>query len=264
MSDAPEIVACADRDGLYERAARRFVEAARTAASARGRFAVALSGGSTPVPLFELLAEPELRDAVPWERVRVFWADERCVAPDHEDSNYRLARETLLEPVGIAADRVHRIEGELPDPEEAAARYEREMRRALAPTPEATPHLDLVLLGLGEDGHTASIFPGSEAVEATDRLVVGVPATEPAMQPPIIERITLTPAAINAGRDVVFLVTGEAKAPAVAATLEGPHAPRQWPAQRIDPVEGRATWLLDTAAASGLSGLESEVEETVS
>lgn len=255
---------CASRDSFYERAARRFVQAARTATAARGRFAVALSGGSTPRPLFELLAQPELRESVPWDAVHVFWADERCVPPDDDRSNYRLAREALLDPVGIDPRRIHRMAGEAPDPERAAAGYERELRETLSVTPGSLPHLDLVLLGLGDDGHTASLFPGADALRETDRLVVAVPASEPSMQPPVVERITLTPPAINAAWDALFLVAGEEKAPAVAATLEGPRAPREWPAQAIDPVEGSVTWLLDGAAASGLAGFEEAAPETAS
>lgn len=263
MTPAPEIVVCAGRDSFYERAVQRFVQAARTATAARGRFAVALSGGSTPEPLFERLAEPEIRDAVPWEATRVFWADERCVPPDHEDSNYRLARKTLLDTVGIPPDRIHRIEAEAPDPDEAAERYERQLHETLSVTPRSLPHLDLVLLGLGADGHTASLFPESAAVGETDRLVIAVRASEPSMQPPIVERITLTPPALNAAWDALFLVAGEAKAPAVAATLEGPRAPREWPAQLVEPVEGTVTWLLDAAAASDLSGFEQTAGEAV-
>lgn len=256
MRGSPEIVVCAGHDSLYERAARRFVETGRTAMAARGRFAVALSGGSTPVPLFESLAEPELRAGVAWESTHVFWADERCVPPDHQDSNYRLAREALLDAVGVPALRVHRMRGEDPDPERAAALYERELRETLAPDPRSLPRFDLALLGLGADGHTASLFPGSDALAERDRLAVAVRSSESAMQPPIVERITLTPPALNAARDVLFLVTGERKAPAVAATLEGPRAPEKWPAQAVEPVEGSVTWILDAAAASDLAGLE--------
>lgn len=261
MRRGPEIVVCAGRDSLYERAARRFVEAGRAAVAARERFAVALSGGSTPEPLFEALARPELRSAVAWESTRLFWADERCVPPDHPDSNYRLARATLLEAVGVPAERVHRMRGEEPDPERAAARYEREMREVLSPEPGSLPRLDLVLLGIGADGHTASLFPGSDAVAERDRLAVAVRSSETAMQPPIVDRITLTPPAINAARDVLFLVTGERKAPAVAAVLEGPREPERWPAQSVDPVEGSVAWLLDTAAASDLAGFEPAPKE---
>ncbi|MBW3660268.1 MAG: 6-phosphogluconolactonase [Gemmatimonadetes bacterium] len=260
MSGPPEIVVCAGRDSLYERAARRVAEAARASTAARGRFAVALSGGSTPRPLFERLADPTRGQAVAWEIAHVFWADERCVPQDHEDSNYRLANEALLEAVAIPPERVHRIHGEELDPEEAAARYERELRETLSVPPRATPHLDLVLLGLGPDGHTASLFPDSEALDRADRLVVEVAASEPRMQPPVVERITLTPRAINAAYEVLFLVTGEAKAPAVAAVLEGPREPARWPAQAIDPLEGRVSWLLDAAAAAKLAGLGEAVE----
>lgn len=261
MSGAPEIVVCAGRDSLHERAARRFVQAARTAVAARGRFAVALSGGSTPRPLFERLADPALQGAVAWEAVDVFWADERCVPPDDERSNYRMAREALLDLVPVEDGRVHRIACGDAEPEAAARRYEALLRDALGGAPDAVPRLDLALLGLGADGHTASIFPGSAALEETDRLALAVPASEPGMPDPVVDRVTLTPPALRAAREVVFLVAGEAKAPAVAATLEGPRDPVRWPAQAIDPPGGDLAWLLDAGAAAGLAGFAETVEE---
>lgn len=260
MTTAREIVVCAGLDSLYDRAARRFVEAGRIAHAARGRFAVAISGGSTPVPLFTALAEPALRGSVPWESTHVFWVDERCVPPDHEDSNHRLARETFLDAVGLPGDRIHRIQGEDTDPARAAARYEREVRDTLPAATGSVPRFDLVLLGLGADGHTASLFPGSEALAERDRLAVAVRAAETSMPPPVVDRITLTPPAITAGREILFLVVGDGKAPAVAATLEGPRAPDAWPAQMVDRARGTVTWLLDSAAAGRLD-MAAEREE---
>lgn len=255
----PEIVVCADRGTLSERAARRVVTAATTAIGARGGFAIALAGGSTPGPLYRELADAPHRDAIDWSRIHVFWGDERCVPPDHEESNYRMARETLLDAVPIPGRRIHRIHGEEPDPEYAADLYEREIHRTLASPPRETPRLDLVLLGLGSDGHTASLFPESPALEADDRLVVAVKASEPRIQPPVVERITLTPRALNAADETLFLVVGEEKAPAVRAVLEGPREPRRWPAQAVRPEAGRTTWMLDAAAASELSGIPGPV-----
>lgn len=254
MSGRPEIVVCASIDTLYERAARLFADAARTSVAARGRFAVALPGGDTPRPMLERLAEPPHRDGVRWDRVEVFWSDERCVPPDAPRSNFRMAREALLDRVPVDPKRVHRVRGEDPDPERAAALYERGLRAALG-VPRGAPHLDLVILGLGADGHTASLFPGSEALLETERLARAVRASEPGIQPPIVERVTLTPPALNAAWEVAFLVVGEAKAPAVWAVLEGPREPSRWPAQTIDPVRGRARWLLDGSAAGRLSDL---------
>ncbi|MDX1623627.1 MAG: 6-phosphogluconolactonase [Gemmatimonadota bacterium] len=256
MNDpAPEIVVCADLETCVERAARRIVSAASTAIGARGRFAIALAGGSTPEPLYESLGDSPGRDALDWSRVEVFWGDERCVPPDHPDSNYRMARAALLDAVPIPPERIHRIRGEEPDPEYAADLYERELHRELSSSPRDTPRLDLVLLGLGTDGHTASLFPESEALEEKDRLVAAVKASTPTLQPPVVERVTLTPPAINAADEVLFLVAGEEKAPAVEAVLEGPREPRRWPAQAIDPGPGRLAWLVDAGAARSLSDL---------
>lgn len=261
MSGPPEIVVCAGPDSLHERAARRFVQAARTAIGARGRFAVALSGGSTPRPLFERLADPGVAGAVEWDAVHVFWCDERCVPPDDERSNYGMAKRLLLDRVPVSGTRVHRIRCEDVEPAEAAERYEKELRETLSVTPAETPHLDFALLGLGSDGHTASIFPGSSAAAETTRLALAVPASEPGMADPVVDRVTLAPPALDAAREVVFLVAGSGKAPAVAATLEGPRDPARWPAQAIDPVDGDVAWLLDSGAAAGLSGFVEAVEE---
>lgn len=259
MSAAPEIVVGARPGSVHERAARRFASAAAAAIAARGRFAVALAGGSTPRPLYERLAAPPHRDAIDWARVDVFWGDERCVPPDHPDSNHRLAREALLDRVPVPAGRIHRIEGEDPDPDRAARRYEAELRRVLDAPPPGVPRLDLALLGLGEDGHTASLFPGSPALAVDDRLVVAVRASEAGVGPPVVDRITLTPPALAAARAALFLVVGEAKAEAVRATLERSGESGRWPARTVDPAA--ATWLLDAAAAGRLEGLASAAGE---
>ncbi|HUP19303.1 MAG TPA: 6-phosphogluconolactonase [Gemmatimonadota bacterium] len=252
MSERPWIEVAADLEDLAGRAARLFSEAARAAVAARGRFAVALSGGSTPRPVYERLAGPHHREEVPWARIEFFWADERCVPPEAPDSNYRMARETLLDRVAVDPERVHRIRGEA-EPAAAARECAGELRRALDAAGEEPPHLDLALLGLGPDGHTASLFPDSAAIES-DRLAEAVPAA--LVLPPVVDRVTLTPVALNAARAVAFLVSGGSKAAAVRAALEGPRDPARCPAQAIAPTRGRARWLLDAEAAAGLEGLD--------
>lgn len=221
----------ADPGELAGEAARRIARTAATAVADRGRFSLALSGGSTPRGTYETLASAPLRDTVAWQSVHVFWSDERCVPPDHPDSNYRMARLALLDRVPLPGANIHRIAGELP-PEKAAHRYEGE----LAP-------LDLALLGLGPDGHTASLFPGAPAPSA-GRLAVAVYAEHLHSW-----RVTLTPAALNTARHVLFLVEGAEKAAALAATLEGPLDPVRWPAQGITGASGEADWIVDRAAA---------------
>ena len=221
---------------LARSAARAFVERAAEAISERGRFVVALAGGSTPKATYEVLVRNHAGD-VDWPNVHVFFGDERTVPPDHGDSNYRMAREALLDrvPVGSA----HRMRGELP-PDEAAVSYERELKEFFG---EAPLVLDLVMLGIGEDGHTASLFPETSALEITDRLVVANPV-------PRLEttRLTLTAPVLNAAREVLFLVAGGGKAGALAEILEGDADPRTYPAKLVRP-PGGPTWMVDRAAA---------------
>jgi 6-phosphogluconolactonase len=224
---------------LADAVAGRFVAAARDAIDSRGQFLVALSGGSTPRDTYLRLGTEALVSQVMWSRVQVLWTDERCVPPNHAESNYRLARETLLDRVPVPAANVHRIHGE-DDPLSAADVYETTLR--------ALARIDLVLLGLGEDGHTASLFPGSAAVHEPARWVVAarVGATS-------LWRITLTPAVINAAVEVLFLVSGAAKADILRRVLEGPRRPQELPAQAISPVHGRVRWCVDAAAAGDLT-----------
>lgn len=246
---SPEIRVVPDTAALHRAGAEAFAADAIRAVAARGRFAVALSGGSTPKGMFALLAgDPTLRACVPWEKLHVFWGDERPVGPDHADSNYRMAREALLAHVPIPGTQVFRIRGEAPDPAQAAAEYEATLRAALgggADAPDDTlPAFDLVLLGLGPDGHTASLFPGTTALAETRRWVVSnwVGKLDS-------ERITLTAPLLNAARHVLFLAGGDDKAPALKSVLEGPFEPQQLPAQLIHPEAGPLTWLVDAAAA---------------
>jgi len=230
-----------DAEALARDAAQRFAGLAREAVGSRGRFSVALSGGSTPGALYRLLAEEPYRSQVAWTQAHLFWADERCVPPEDPGSNYRLAWEALIAHVRIPAENVHRVRGELA-PKEAARAYDRELRRFFC---GPRPRFDLVLLGLGSDGHTASLFPESEVLEERERLAVATTAiygNRPA------ERVTLTLPALNAARQVVFLVSGLGKAEIVQAVLTDVEG--RLPARRICPAAGQLTWLLDAAAAA--------------
>ncbi len=234
-----ELLVFPDVDCLARAAADRFAALASAAVVERGRFAVALAGGSTPKPLYALLAEQPLAQELDWARVEVFWGDERCVPPNHPESNYRMAHRTLLRRVPILGENVHRIRGEL-GPEEAVAVYRLELQQALG----GDGRFDLVLLGLGPDGHTASLFPGTEAVDERERSVVPVYVAKRDSW-----RVTLTLPLINAARHVVFLVAGESKAAALASVRAG----QPLPAAMVRPADGRLTWLVDRAAAAELA-----------
>jgi 6-phosphogluconolactonase len=236
-----------DGDAVAVRVADLFALAAQEAA-ARGRFAVALSGGETPRALYRLLARQQFSKKIPWRRTHLYWGDERCVPPADERSNYGMAWDAFIKHVPIAPENVHRMRGE-DLPEEAAHEYDAELRRLAAQErPRAeVPVFDLVLLGLGDDGHTASLFPHSDALAAED--VFTVPATAPDGSP----RLTVTAPVINAARRVWFLVTGAAKAGMVAEVIEGLRVPLAVPAQGVAPVHGSLTWFLDDAAAAELS-----------
>jgi len=235
-------------------AARRFARLAKEAVRSRGSFSTAVSGGSTPETLYRLLAEEPYRSQIPWPKVHVFWADERCVPPQDPASNYRLAHEALLSRVPIPAGNIHRVPGEL-EGRAAAHAYAAALGDHFG---GPRTRFDLILLGLGRDGHTASLFPGSDALLETEQPVAAVEAHyegRPAC------RVTLSLPAINTARRVLFLVTGGAKAEIVRAVLEGP--PRALPAQRIRPVAGKLIWLLDAEAARLLgSAPASEVSAT--
>jgi len=230
-------------EALARHAAERIAAWAQEAA-ARGRFTAVLSGGRTPLAVYGLLAADPLRGRILWPSVHLFWADERCVPPDHPDSNFRAAREPLLDRVPIPAENVHRMEGER-GPGDAADRYERGLRTFFEPGEPPQPRFDVVLLGCGEDGHTASLFPGSHAVRESSKWVLPVRADDARGR-----RITLTPAAINAGRRIVFLATGSRKAGIVKHVLEGPRDPDRFPAQTVRPVSGDLHWWVDAEAAA--------------
>lgn len=220
-------------------AARAFVEEANAAVERSGSFAVALAGGSTPKATYEVLASDYGSD-LDWSKVHVFFGDERTVGPDHEDSNFRMAKDALLSRVPVGS--VHRMRGEL-SPPEAASLYEGELKAFFG----GPPRLDLVMLGIGDDGHTASLFPRTPALDVGDRWAVENPVEKLGTT-----RLTLTVPAINAARRVVFLVAGEGKAVALREILEGDANPHDYPAKLVRPADG-PTWMVDRAAARLLS-----------
>ena len=206
---------------------------------------MALSGGSTPRRMYEILGEAPRWAQLDWRRVEVFWGDERAVPPEHPDSNYGAAA-VLLGKLGVPPDRVHRIEGELPNAEEAVARYQDELARVFATPPDGLPPIfDLVFLGMGSDGHTASLFPYSQALTERRRWVVGHQVAR--LGKP---RITMTPPILNRAAEVRLLVTGADKAGALREALTGPREPERLPVQLVAPEAGRLVWLVDRAAAS--------------
>ena len=236
-----EILICADAAELAVEAARRFAELAVAFTSDAGRFTVALSGGSTPKAMFQILAEKPFADSLPWPSTYFFWGDERCVPPDHAESNYRMANETLLSKIPIPRENIFRISAEDEDHKRAASNYSENLRTFFA---AERPDLDLVLLGMGADGHTASLFPGTTALCANDRVAAANYVAK--LQ---AWRITLTADTINRARNIIFLVAGADKAPALKEVIEGPRNPEQYPSQLIEPSHGSLLWMVDEAAA---------------
>ena len=235
-----------DPAALAYRAALHLVELIEEAVAARGRARIAVSGGSTPKATFTLLADPAhpFVNRVPWDRLELFFVDERTVPPDHPESNYRMTRETLLDHVGMRPDQIHRIHGEL-EPEIAAAQYEYDLRRTFRLEGAEAPRFDIVTLGMGDDGHTASLFPHTEAIHEMGRLVVAnqVPQKD-------TWRVTLTWPVINHAREVFFLIEGSAKAQPLKEVLMGPKDIERLPSQLIWPASGILTLILDKAAAA--------------
>lgn len=241
----PAIHVLADADALFRAAGDAFVRAARDAVRESGRFTVALSGGSTPKALYTSLATDEaLRAGVPWAGCEFFWGDERHVPPDDVASNYRMAHEAMLARVPVGPGQVHRIKGEEADAARAAADYEAELRRVFHLGPEGVPRFDLILLGLGPDGHTASLFPGTAALADETRLVVANRVSQLAT-----ERITLTLPVLNNARRVIFLVEGAGKAAILKKVLQPVPGAERLPAGRVQPRDGTLVWLVDRAAA---------------
>lgn len=238
-----------DGSAIARRVAEKFVEAANYAVQEKGSFSVALAGGSTPKALYGLLVnDPALRAQVPWDKIHLFFGDERHVGPDDPDSNFRMASDTMISKAPLKPEQVTRIKGEYADTERAAREYEQALRVHFNLNDGEFPRFDLVLVGMGNDGHTLSLFPGTKALHATGRSVVrnwvGKLYTE---------RITLTAPAANNAAQIIFMVTGADKAPALKGVHEGPYEPEQLPAQLIQPVAGKLLWLVDSAAGSMLS-----------
>jgi 6-phosphogluconolactonase len=240
-----------DLESLSRAAAALLVRQVNRAVAARGRFSVALAGGATPRRTYELLAAPPHQDQVPWDRVHVFWGDERCVPLNDPRSNARLAKAAWLDRVPIPAAQIHPINC-ASDPAAAARQYEAQLREFFAGQP---PILDLVLLGLGKDGHTASLFPGTPALAESERWVAAVPVADQDLP-----RITLTAPLINQAAMVAFLVAEEGKAGVLREVLHGPRDPERLPAQLIQPHDGELLWLVDLAAAGSLAQNASSVQ----
>jgi 6-phosphogluconolactonase len=240
-----EINVYPDPAALTRSAAEMITTLAAELVPVQRRFSIGLSGGSTPRALFTLLASNDFARRIPWPDVHVFWGDERCVPPDHTESNYRMAREALLDHVPLPAENIHRVRAELP-PAEAAQDYEQTLRAFFAAESDQTPpRFDLLLLGMGDDGHTASLFPHTAALHEYESWVI-----ENRVEKLNTWRITLTVTAINAAAQVLFLVTGSGKAAVLRDVLHGPYQPDHYPSQRVAPTNGRLIWLLDAAAAA--------------
>jgi 6-phosphogluconolactonase len=229
---------------LSQVAARLLATLAAEAVAARGVFTVALSGGDTPQMLYRLLSQPPYVMEIPWQQTHLFWGDERLVPPDAPGSNFGPVAQTLLNQAPIPAANIHRVKGEL-EPAAAVADY-KEQLQGYADEGQRWLRFDLVLLGMGSDGHTASLFPGPIPSAEVQEPVLAVTAEYEARP---AHRLTLTPLVFNDARHVLFLVTGENKAQTLAAVLHGPYNPTQWPVQRIQPSQGNVWWLVDKAAA---------------
>jgi 6-phosphogluconolactonase len=229
-------------------AARLFASCVEKAAASRGVARIAISGGSTPKAMFKLLADPAKAFAatIPWDKLQLFWVDERCVGPDDPESNYGVCRDLLLSKVAIPEANVFRMEGEL-DPEEAASRYESTLRNTMKLEGAESPAFDLVMLGMGPDGHTASLFPHTPALDEMGRLVVANHVAQKDTW-----RITLTWPVINHGAEVAFAIEGTEKADVLAEVLTGPRDPERLPSQLIRPANGKLLFLLDEAAGAKL------------
>ena len=240
----PNLVVYPDRSSFIDGAANFIVDRAAHAIAERGRFTIVLSGGGTPRPVYARLASADYHDRIEWSKVHVFFGDERCVLPDEAHSNFHMAREALLDHVPLLPDQIHRMQGEI-DPAQSALSYEQEIQRLFRTS--AFPTFDLICLGLGDNGHTASLFPGTASLREKERWIV----------PQYVEvltswRVTFTAPLINAARHSAFLVEGAGKAEMLRRVLEGPYQPDVLPAQMIQPVNGELHWLIDAAAAAKL------------
>lgn len=257
--DRLELITFADKEAVSQAAAAEVQRCAEMAIAVRGKFTIALSGGSTPKRLFEILAQPPYRDAIDWSHVELFWGDERSVPQDHADSNYRMANEALISKIPIPPSQVHRMEADREDRDQAASDYEQALATATgADAGGDPPALDLILLGMGPDGHTASLFPGSDALKITDKWVT----------PNFVKkfdtfRMTFTRTMINRAHQVLFLVAGDDKAEPLLEVFTGPPDPERLPSQLIRP-QGDLVWYVDSAAVAklvaGISGAEEKIK----
>ena len=244
-----EVRVLPDGAAIAERCARKFVEIAAAAVKEKGSFHVALAGGSTPKILYRLLVDdPALRSQVLWDKMHVFFGDERHVGPDDAQSNYRMAAEAMIRKSPLKPEQVFRVKGEYPEAEVAAKEYEQTIREHYELGEGQFPRFDIVLLGMGSEGHVASLFPGTKALHENRRIAV-----HNWVGKVLMDRITLTAPAINNAANVICMVTGAEKAPALAAVLEHVYEPEQLPAQLIQPTNGNVLWLADTAAGSMLT-----------
>jgi 6-phosphogluconolactonase len=243
-----EIIVCNDLEDLSLKAAAIFQRLSEDSIRADGRFTVALSGGHTPKSLFTLLASDPYRTGIQWERVHFFWGDERCVPPDDEQSNFRMTKESLLQHISIPQQNIHRILAEMPDHNAAAEKYENHIRQFFS-AESGIPRFHLILLGMGPDGHTASLFPETAALQNAKDLV-----TANYVEKFGTFRITFTYPLINNAANVVFLISGKDKAAALKEVLEGKYQPELFPSQNINPTNGTLRFLVDRDAASLLKG----------
>ena len=226
-------------------AADYIANVAQESIASHGHFTLALSGGSTPKKLYGLLATEPYRSQIDWEKVQIFWSDERCVPPDDTESNYHLAQEVMLSKLPLSPNQIHRMPADEADRNAASEKYSQEMQNVFG---EVLPHFDLIQLGMGPEGHTASLFPHQPSLHEKQRQVI--PVIVPKPPPP---RLTFTPPILNAARHILFLVTGTEKADAVQAVLQGDYQPDEYPAQIVQPPQGEVTWMLDNPAAAKLT-----------
>ena len=250
----PELKIVANAAEMCKIAAAEFVNAATAAVKAKGVFNVALAGGSTPKALFALMvSDASIKGQVPWDKIAFFWGDERHVPPDHSDSNYRMANESMLSKAPINSSMVFRISGEYPDARKAADEYEQTLIKYFQLSNGQLPRFDLVMLGMGPDGHTASLFPGTKALQEKKRLVVSNWVGKF-----YTHRVTMTAPVLNNAAFVMFTAAGDDKAQPLKGVLEGPQEPEQLPSQLIRPETGRLLWLVDQTAGRMLSPREAQ------
>lgn len=241
-----EVIVCHNQEEIFNKSADMFVALAIEAIAAKGQFTVALSGGSTPKGMYALLASDEYKNKVEWDKVHLFWGDERSVPPDNEQSNYRMANEAMISKLSIPKENVHRMEAELEDIESAAKSYETVLKQIFRVSDGEFPRFDLILLGMGDDGHTASLFPGTKAL-AEKKLIVVVNWVEKFKT----NRMTFTSPTINAAHNVVFMAAGANKVQPLKEVLVGERNPELYPSQLVQPLDGKLFWLIDEAASGG-------------